>query len=266
MNSVEAFLAELIGPDTRIALGEGEATVSIAEFAELTALVADLRDVVAPPRRDSFEYREAIAYVAELDELDRVMGALDLLHDDYGWRGPADVMTEWVLQMDRHPLTQSSRWRDMTGVVDLTQVVVIRADEEQRLRIAADKKELYEAQGLPPHEAFQKGLAQTEAGIALCERWMPYFHAALRAAHTTGDRRAVLGELFRAPGRTDRTELIKGASVLGTAAYGIRHHHSMTARFEEVAAGREATHDPSIAPGWDTSGGYMTRSALRRKR
>jgi hypothetical protein len=264
MSSLEDFLADLIGPETMVVLGDTGATVNLATFLALAA--GELDDApITPPKRDTPEYRETITHVAETDEMDRVVNALGCLHDDYGWRGPADVMAEWALQIERTPVMADQRYRDMTGAVDLRQIIVIDPTEEQTLRIAADKQQRYqEERGLPPHEAFREALADTERGLELGRRWYPYLRAALAAAHTTRNRRAVLAEIFKAPGRKDRDELIRGAMLLATVAYGARHHDAITARYEEIGEGKEATHDPAISPGWNAGGGYMKRSALRR--
>lgn len=262
---LEEFFADLFGKDTKVVLGDTGMEVTFDQFLEL-ATGGAFDDEPPAPRRDSQEYRETITYVAEMDHLDGVISALKGLLEDYGWRGPVDVMAEWIAQIERSPLTRDSRFRDMTGVVDLATIIVMDADEEQRLRIAADKKEKYTAEeGLPPHVAFQKALADTESGIELTRRWQPYFRAALSAAHTARDRRAVVAELFRSPGRKDPQELVRGAMVLGTAAYGVRHHDEMAAQMDAVAPRREASHDPSVAPGWNNGGGYMRRTALRRR-
>lgn len=267
MSNLEDFLADLIGPDTSIVLGDTGVEMTLSDFLTLASVGAFDDDDVTPPKRDSADYREAITSVATSDSLEHVINALKCLHADYGWRAVLDVMAEWIGQIERAALTQDDRYRDLTGTVDLRMIIVVDADEEQRLRIAADKKEKYVTEeGLAPHLAFQKGLAETEAGIELTSRWYPHFRAALAAAHTTHDRRSVIAELFKAPFRADPDELIKGAMVLGTAAYGVRHHEAMSARFEEVADGREASTDPTVAPGWNSGGGYMRRTALRSRR
>jgi len=265
MSSLEEFFADLFGENTKVVLGDTGIEVGFNEFLDM-ATGGAFDDGPPAPRRDSQEYRETITYVAGLDRLEVVISSLKGLLEDYGWRGPVDVMAEWIAQIERSPMTRDGRFRDMTGVVDLATIIVMDADDEQRLRIAADKREKYTAEeGLPPHLAFQKALADTDNGIDLTRRWQPYLRAALSAARTTGDRRAVVGELFRAPGRKDPQELIQGAMVLGTAAYGVRNHDAMVAQMDAVAPGREASHDPSVAPGWNNGGGYMRRTALRRR-
>lgn len=237
-----------------------------AFFRELLAMSDEVfSQAPSAPQRGSAEYRETITFVAEQDSLDGVHSALKHLYVDYGWRGPVDVMAEWIAQIENAPLTRNPRYRDLTGTVELKTIIVIDATEEQRLRMAAGKQAAYqEEDGVAPHVAFQQGLADTEAGIEMTARWYSYFRAALAAAHTTGDRRNVVAELFKAPGRKDGNELVRGGLVLGTAAYGVRHQYEMAARYEETARGREAVYDPSVSPGWN-GGGYMRRSALRNK-
>jgi hypothetical protein len=263
VSDLEAFMAELLGPDTTVVMDGTGLEVDLNTFLSMAMAILDDD---TPPKRSTPEYAQLIAHVAHLDELHRVVGSLQHLHSDYGWRGPLDVMSEWIAQMENSPAARDPKFRDLTGAVDLTTLLVIHVDDEQRLRLAADKKEQYEAKGLPPHEAFRRGLAETEAGIALAQRWLPYFRAALSAAHTAKDRRAITAELFKAPGRTDREELLKAAMVVGTAAYALRHHDALAARHEAVTDGSEVTHNPAIAPGWNAGGGYMPRSALRRNR
>lgn len=262
MSDLENLLNELLDPETAVDVGGVELT--LAEFLAIADALDTEPAEVTPPKRDTPQYRDAILAVSELDDLKTVVSALRQLHDDYGWRGPVDVMAEWVGQIERTEF-YSPRYRDLTGTVDLTRIIVIDADEEQQLRMAADRQHKYRtSQGLAPHAAFQEALAQTEQGLSLTRRWHPHLRAALTAAHATGDRRAVVAELFRAPGRTDREELIKGAMVLGTAAYGVRHHQALASRFDEVANGRESVTDPSITPGWG-EGASVSLSALRRK-
>jgi hypothetical protein len=265
---MDEFLADLFDPNVATVIDTGAeegAAGFLAEFLALALAAVDDAQPPAPPKRDSAEYAQAIATVAHMDDLERVIGALRLLWNDYGWRGPIDVMSEWIAQIETAPLTRDSRFRDLVGAVDLRTLIVIEATEEQRLRMAADKQQKLQQEGLAPHLALQQGLAETEAGINLTKRWLPYLHAALVAAHTSRDRRAIAAELFKSPDRKDPTELIKGAAILGTAAYGVRHHDAMAARYEEVAQGREVVSDASISPGWNNGGGYMARSALRRK-
>lgn len=260
---LEEFFIDMFGSDTEVVLGDSGIAIGFGEFLNLAT--AGFLDDVTPPKRNSPEYRETIVYVAQSDRLEDVASSLKGLYSDYGWRGVLDVMAEWVAQIENAPLTRSARYRDVTGTVELKTIIVIEATEEQRLRMAADKQQkIMKEEGLAPHLAFQQGLADTEAGIGLTERWYPYFRAALQAAHTTRDRRAVIAELFKSPFRDNPKEMVQGGLVLGTAAYGVRHQFEMAARFEEIAQGREAVHDPSVSPGWN-GGGFMQRSALRRK-
>lgn len=215
-----------------------------------------------PPPYGSPQYRETITHVTEHDELEGVIGAVDALYDDYGWRGPLDLMTAWVQQMDRSPQMHHG-YRDMTGAVDVTQFVVVHVDEEKELRIASDRAQRYAQRGLPQHEAFQKGLKDTRTGLELAQYWHPYFRSAFAAAHATGASRLVRAELFKAPARKDRKALCEGAVLLGTIAYGARHQEEMYDRYQQVGKGREALSHPAISPGWDV-GGYLSRDAMKR--
>lgn len=257
------MLAELLDPDTVIHLGDTEETITLGEFMALAGVEIGRP---APPKRGSEEYRDTIRHVATVDDVEQVGSAIQCLYEDYGWRGVADLMVDWTFQIDHAEPFRDPRYREpLSGAVDIAQIVAIHPDEEQKLLLAADKKNRYvEEQGMVPHEAFQKALTETEEGLAFMQRWYPYWRAALRAAHTTHDQRAVLAEYFKAPERTDRASFLQAALVLATAAYGARHHDAMAARFERAAEGVPVSHDESITPGWGAGGGYLSRSFLRQ--
>ncbi|MFC4328307.1 hypothetical protein ACFPC0_10765 [Streptomyces andamanensis] len=256
----ETFMEELLRPDTEFTIGDTGETMT---FAQLMALA----DGAPPPapKRGTDEYRQLVSYVAQQDDVEGVGNMILGMQEDYGWKAVLDVMAEWALQVERGAATQEDRFREpLSGAVDMARLIVIHADEEQKLLIATDKKNQYVKTGLPAHEAFRKAAQDTEASLTFLQGWYPYYSAALRAAHTTGDRRAIVAELFKAPGRQETQGLVQSALILATAAYHVRHYNEMHVAMQAAAGDAPVAHDESIAPGWG-NGGYVRRTFLRKE-
>lgn len=241
-----------------------EIGIELMGMAEFLALAASCMDQAPPPppARGSEEYRMVIKLVSEIDNIEEVTNAMHALHDDYGWRALFDLMTVWAQQIESSP-QMHRRYRDASGVVDLTTLIVIGVDEEKDLRMAAARASVYEQEGMSQQEALRKALTEAERGAQVTDFWHPHITAALAAAHQSDDPGLIRAALARVPGaRTDRRTLLEGASILGTIAYAARHQDDMDAAYRAHAEGKTVTGDRSITPGWDTGGGYIHRDAL----
>ncbi|MEV6400522.1 hypothetical protein AB0M39_38050 [Streptomyces sp. NPDC051907] len=246
------LLAELFGEDADIVIEDTGAQVDLPEFAGVLASLTPAEPV--PPKRGSDEYMDVVRQVARLEVATQAVNALHIFWDDFGWRGPLDLMTEWVIQIEHHPNTADES-RDMFGVVDLGTIVMLKPNEEHLLRIASRQSRDPEiAEGLAAHEAFSYALSLTERAVNVGAAWKPAFRAAFAAAHepdlTAKDRRrAVFAALFRGPGRTDKRELLQAALMLATAAMGVRNREQLTENF--LKSRQDSVYDTGqINPSW----------------
>lgn len=224
----------------------------------LTPLLMEAFAAPTPPRRGSDDYMEAITVLANTDELQTALRGMSILWGDYGWRGPLDLMTEWILQIDTDPQAGPGD-RDMFGVIDIGRLILLDPEPEKLLEIATENLRNPEyTNGAKPHEAFKESMRLSERAVTVGLAWRPALRAAFAAARELGGqkhlfhrqgvpvaseaqqqameesevaevRRRVFAALFHGPGRTDRTTLFQAALMVGTAAIGVRLRQALTA-------------------------------------
>jgi hypothetical protein len=221
--TVGSLLADMFNVATEdLVLTVEETEFSLADLIEMMIAAEDSAPV--PPQRGSAAYLDTIRTVSKEEELPRVTHALACLWRDYGWRGPLDVMVQWVHQIEHAEFLPPSV-RDMFGAVRIDHILLIEPGDETVLQLAADHaEEAVAEEGAAPHEAFSEGLRMSEFAFTVARQWRPVLDDAFRAeARNCQDRRGVFAALYRGPGRADGETLIQAALLLATAAAVVRN-------------------------------------------
>jgi len=225
-------LADALGitPEELAQRGE-EVAFTREEMERLVEIIGPgiLKDI-SRPRRGTPGYHRVLEHLAEVEELEKIINAMKHLWADFGWKGILDLMAKWVRQIDTHPHLDADS-RDALGVVNIGTIIMIGADEEQVLRMAADHaKDM--GTHLPPHQAFRQALHTSQRAAELARAWEPHFHNAFAAARETPyNERYVFAALYHAPGRENRHDCIQAALMLATAAMGVRNRPQLTRAF-----------------------------------
>lgn len=204
-----------------------------------------------PPKRGSDSYHALIEKISLLEELEKMTSALSGMWDEYGWRGALDVMVAWIIQIEDHPNAADREVRDVDGVFNLANVLVTEPDEDDLLRMAHASARDAIAKGRAPHEAFRRGLEQSQNAVGLARRWLPHFRNAFSTAReelSHNRDRLVFADLYHGPGRNDCHGLIQAAVLLGTAAMGVRNEDALVRLARALAPGRALVDNGEINP------------------